>query len=172
MQLYALLDRAFPRSYLAKVVAIVVVGTHLPLVAVMVQALALPSGTGLAAGGSWRALLPVLAASVLGTLLVSLALRALLAPLFRAAGAMADFERGTPPARLPEGHADSAGQLMSATNRLVREAQSRIGAAEALAERDPLTGLLNRRGLERALPALRPGAVVMLDLDHFKAVND
>src|SRR6056297_3556769 len=169
MQLYALLDRAFPRSYLAKVVAIVVVGTHLPLVAVMALALAPPSGTGLAAGGSWRALLPVLAASVLGTLLASLAL---LAPLFRAAGAMADFERGTPPARLPEGHADSAGQLMSATNRLVREAQSRIGAAEALAERDPLTGLLNRRGLERALPALRPGAVVMLDLDHFKAVND
>ena len=46
-----------------------------------------------------------------------------------------------------------------------------------LADHDPLTGLLNRRGLERALAARladrRPGgALLMLDLDHFKFVND
>lgn len=45
---------------------------------------------------------------------------------------------------------------------------------------DPLTGLLNRRGLDLALPSLRvrsaqgryPLVVAMLDLDHFKRVND
>lgn len=45
---------------------------------------------------------------------------------------------------------------------------------------DPLTGLLNRRGLEARLPdvvagarhAGRPVSVVVLDLDHFKRVND
>ena len=49
-----------------------------------------------------------------------------------------------------------------------------------LATRDPLTGLANRRVLEEALPrevarARRTGAplsVVVLDVDHFKAVND
>lgn len=38
-------------------------------------------------------------------------------------------------------------------------------------ERDPLTGVLNRRGLERRLPD-RDYAVVLIDLDHFKRVND
>lgn len=38
---------------------------------------------------------------------------------------------------------------------------------------DPLTGLFNRRVYERVLPRMRPGdAVVMFDLDGFKAIND
>jgi diguanylate cyclase (GGDEF)-like protein len=38
---------------------------------------------------------------------------------------------------------------------------------------DPLTGLANRRTLGRALSRLRPEeTVIMIDLDHFKAVND
>jgi diguanylate cyclase (GGDEF)-like protein/PAS domain S-box-containing protein len=42
-----------------------------------------------------------------------------------------------------------------------------------LAATDPLTGLTNRRGAEEALHRLRPGdAVVLLDLDHFKRLND
>jgi len=43
------------------------------------------------------------------------------------------------------------------------------------AERDPLTGLLNRRGLRRELadgPSAPTGAATLLDLDHFKLVND
>ena len=38
---------------------------------------------------------------------------------------------------------------------------------------DPLTGLANRRLLGRILGRLEPGdIVIMIDLDHFKAVND
>jgi diguanylate cyclase (GGDEF)-like protein len=38
---------------------------------------------------------------------------------------------------------------------------------------DPLTGLSNRRTLGRALGRLRPeDTVIMIDLDHFKAIND
>jgi diguanylate cyclase (GGDEF)-like protein len=46
---------------------------------------------------------------------------------------------------------------------------------EQLAETDQLTGLLNRRGFERrALEAgaLNPTQLIVLDIDHFKAVND
>jgi len=50
----------------------------------------------------------------------------------------------------------------------------------AAAEHDPLTGLANRAGFERlALAALaaatraqKPSVAVLLDVDHFKAVND
>ncbi|MEI6778176.1 MAG: diguanylate cyclase [Chloroflexales bacterium] len=51
---------------------------------------------------------------------------------------------------------------------------------QALAITDPLTGLFNRRGLfhlgerevERALRFHKPLAIVMIDLDHFKHIND
>lgn len=43
-------------------------------------------------------------------------------------------------------------------------------------ETDPLTSLINRRGLESALAALKqeglPVAAVMFDIDHFKLIND
>lgn len=50
----------------------------------------------------------------------------------------------------------------------------------ALAERDPLTDVLNRRAFEREArrllaglpPERRLGALLVLDLDHFKSVND
>jgi diguanylate cyclase (GGDEF)-like protein len=40
------------------------------------------------------------------------------------------------------------------------------------AERDPLTGLHNRRYLQRARDVDGPVALAVLDIDHFKAVND
>ncbi|MFE1601248.1 GGDEF domain-containing protein [Methylobacterium sp. ID0610] len=63
--------------------------------------------------------------------------------------------------------------LMAASVRRRRE--DRIAA---LAEQDPLTGVLNRRAFEeraaRLLRAAEPhgGALLLLDVDHFKAVND
>lgn len=50
-----------------------------------------------------------------------------------------------------------------------------VREAAAAAERDPLTGLLNRAGLaawQRARRAGEPLAVLALDLDRFKPVND
>jgi diguanylate cyclase (GGDEF)-like protein len=56
--------------------------------------------------------------------------------------------------------------------RLVR-AESR---QRAMAELDPLTGVRNRRGfdaaLERAAAAQQPYALILIDLDDFKRVND
>jgi diguanylate cyclase (GGDEF)-like protein len=63
--------------------------------------------------------------------------------------------------------------------RLRRQQEDRARALE-LARHDPLTGLYNRRGfLEQTLPVFstsmrneRPLAVLMLDIDHFKRIND
>lgn len=62
--------------------------------------------------------------------------------------------------------------LMAASVRRPREEEM-----ARLAERDPLTGAFNRRAFEsRAAAALRagarPGALLLLDIDRFKSVND
>lgn len=54
-------------------------------------------------------------------------------------------------------------------------ARSRAVALGQLAERDALTGLMNRRAIEPRFSELRQAGfntVAVLDLDHFKAVND
>lgn len=62
-----------------------------------------------------------------------------------------------------------------------RELRLRERRLEDLANKDPLTGALNRRGLDQALSTLASGCrlgreptlgVLLLDLDHFKQVND
>ncbi|WP_343757980.1 GGDEF domain-containing protein [Deinococcus depolymerans] len=55
--------------------------------------------------------------------------------------------------------------------------QDRLRQAETQARQDPLTGLLNRRGLEEGLLTLQtpdggPVAALFVDIDHFKRVND
>jgi len=62
---------------------------------------------------------------------------------------------------------------------LEHERRSGQEALARAATTDPLTGLLNRRGLSRGLPSLAAPAtgagrvhVVVLDVDHFKDVND
>lgn len=62
----------------------------------------------------------------------------------------------------------------------VRQQQHEKMLAERLAECDPLTGLLNRRGFNQQAAPLwstslrnqRPLSLIMLDLDHFKGLND
>ena len=54
-------------------------------------------------------------------------------------------------------------------------ARARSAAMEAMAERDPLTGLFNRRAIEARFADLQKqgfDTMALIDLDHFKAVND
>lgn len=55
------------------------------------------------------------------------------------------------------------------------QARDRFEQLEGEAGRDPLTGLLNRRGIEERFHELRAAGfdtMAVVDLDHFKAVND
>lgn len=79
--------------------------------------------------------------------------------------------------------AAAASQLATEIERLreqLRQSQARIEALEKSAHEDALTGLLNRRGFERAFAQAvaylkRYGgsaALLYLDLDRFKPIND
>ncbi|MGE6334576.1 sensor domain-containing diguanylate cyclase [Stenotrophomonas sp. NPDC077659] len=69
-----------------------------------------------------------------------------------------------------------AAELKQAVLVSFRNLSERIGLLDQATLTDPLTQLLNRRGLERALSALNasgmPFGVITFDVDHFKDVND
>ncbi|WP_261663648.1 GGDEF domain-containing protein [Deinococcus sp. Marseille-Q6407] len=70
--------------------------------------------------------------------------------------------------------------LLAGSSTPQTEWQQRLQLAEDLARQDALTGTVNRRGADEALPGLlqqqRPPAhllhLMLIDLDHFKQVND
>jgi diguanylate cyclase (GGDEF)-like protein len=76
--------------------------------------------------------------------------------------------------------AEWARSIAAAAERRVAELEARLAYLEGLATTDELTSALNRRGFliefSRAVAATRrggpPGAVIICDLDGFKAVND
>lgn len=68
-------------------------------------------------------------------------------------------------------------EVLAATTAAMRQARCSLEDAALLLERanltDDLTGLGNRRQANSLLEAMAPGdALVLLDLDHFKVVND
>jgi diguanylate cyclase len=75
---------------------------------------------------------------------------------------------------------ETAEQRLRATNGELRALQRDLSVAQESAERDPLTGLLNRRALEqslnRAIETARKAdaalSVAFCDIDHFKRLND
>ena len=71
-------------------------------------------------------------------------------------------------------------QQLDQERQVGRQQATQIQALRETVATDPLTGVLNRRGLEDRLRRLqdsldrfpRPVSVIALDLDHFKAIND
>lgn len=62
---------------------------------------------------------------------------------------------------------------IAGTARILRSHEARARATAQLAFRDDMTGLLNRRGMIRALDEVPAGSgLILLDIDHFKRVND
>ena len=52
------------------------------------------------------------------------------------------------------------------------EARATANAMHLIAHTDPLTGLANRRAIEARFAERQPTAVAIVDLDHFKSIND
>lgn len=72
--------------------------------------------------------------------------------------------------------AEANAAAMAEWRELTKRLEGARSAAETKAFTDTLTGLANRRGLRRVLERLRtsgtPFSLMLVDLDHFKSVND
>lgn len=146
-----------------------------------------------------RALAGGLVAAVLAAVIASLAARRLSEDLNSLSRAALHIEAGTPGAVVPQTHSTREVQRLSSTlghmtrrlldmneamEETVRQRTLELQYAneelERLASSDPLTGVLNRRGLDARLATAlalaqrsrRPMSVIAIDVDHFKRVND
>lgn len=76
-------------------------------------------------------------------------------------------------------HSDMTAR-MEATNSEVEQLKKELETVKQAAQRDSLTGLLNRGALDVAVRAVveqpiaspNPSCIMMLDIDHFKRIND
>ena len=159
-----------------------------PLVYLLAVALLRDAVGGAASGVGILVLLPVLWVALYGTRAQLLAVLAALAVIFYAPmvliGGPEYPAEGWRTGALIVVVATVVGMtvqgLISRLRAVLAERAGLLDRLERLAARDPLTGLANRRTwderLERALADAgrhgRPLAVAVLDLDHFKAVND
>src|SRR5918999_5606808 len=178
LRIYVLLSKLrFPKSYLGKILVIVFLGTHVPLVALVLYFL-LSSPVALRPALGILALL--LVATLVGTAAALWALHGLLAPVRLTSSSLREYLDSKRLPDLPIHFTDEAGRLMADVQYAIDNLDSTIRSLEGLSGTDPLTGFYNRREAEKRLEgdvarAKRSGSVLtvcVVDVNQFKEVND
>ncbi|MBO0345752.1 GGDEF domain-containing protein [Roseibium sp. CAU 1637] len=168
MFLYQSLDKVFPRSYTAKVFCVAFIGTHVPLICMVMVVL-------FRHGGIWGqidVLAPLLLATLAGTFATLWSLKAILVPIYKVQSTMESFAADHTAEPLPDIHSDEVGSLMKSVNSHFSLVTSELSEAMEAAHTDPLTGLLNRRGFEARTSEQCMGSILLIDIDNFKSIND
>ncbi len=118
----------------------------------------------------------VLIVAGLMLVLFKLLRRSVVRPVESLRAAMQRVEGGDYAARVIPSGAGEIRTLVVGFNDMATLVEAQRDRLQALAESDPLTGLANHRrfhqALEDAIGVSRSAAVVVLDLDHFKFLND
>ena len=115
----------------------------------------------------------LLGATLVGTIMALMGIGALLSPIH----ALADTLRPDSPEApvLPE-VGDVIRTLYAGVHRAATSTRAQMDELQVAAHEDPLTGIANRRGLLAQIEELpiekRQGCIAIIDIDHFKQVND
>lgn len=177
MRLYRSLARVFPRSFSAKLMTVVFIGVHVPLLVLLLW---------MAVSGHyqhrtmWTVLGVVLGATVVGTGMAMFALYRLMAPLRAAADALEAYYTDQRLPHLPDLGQDEIGRLLRSINRNLHGVDAGLRDLRRSVLVDPLTQALNRRGCEQALADSarqaqaqhKPLSLFVVDLDDLKPIND
>ena len=147
---YRAFSRVFPRSFRAKLMAVMVGCTVAPLAALVVW---LMTHNGAAPERLLAGSIVALGATLVGGVVAMVLVYQLLSPLRLMAEVVHDYYREHRLPNLPEVGGDEVGMLMRGINCGLREIDSGMRELERVALEDPLTGALSRRGTDRALQA-------------------
>jgi diguanylate cyclase (GGDEF)-like protein len=164
----------FQSSLTAKLFVTSFISTHIPLVSALIYYVYnrhLDPRT-------MAALL--ISATILGTAICLGALWSLLQPLRQLRVAIVKFRRSRVTSDFHSARRDEIGLIINAFSNLTNELARTIATLEHQATFDVVTGLRNRRWLVDSAPPVISRAqreeisltVVVLDLDHFKSIND
>ena len=173
LRLYRFLSRwSRPKTYKGKIMLIAFIGTHVPLLALILYAVVFQS---LTLGEIVRVLAIALFATLVGMGATLFALHKLLALVLLTSAGLRDYlNRGRLP-DLPTHFQDEAGTLMADTSRTLHQLDEAI---HHLTHYDNLTGLPNRDSfqtcLRQALAQAKDNqqlAVIALDLNNLKEIN-
>ncbi len=158
-----------PQSLRMRIFAICFIGTHIPLLSFVAR-------EAIRGQVAWGDLGILLVATLIGTAGALYGIQALLSPLKLSIEGVASIGRGEPVKIGPVAGPDEISELLRRVNEAAASVHSRLSTLDHAAHRDPLTGLLNRRGffaeIDPLFAAHIGGAFAILDLDRFKAIND
>ena len=161
----------FPKSYPGKIMLVAFVGTHIPLIVLIIDAAFSPISSPRAIVST---LLITLLATLTGTAVTLYALHYLLAPIVLTSKVLRRYLQLKQLTPLPTNFQDEAGTLMADTNQTLQELSSII---EHLTDYDCLTGLPNRKLFETHIQQAisngkeREFALIVLDIDRLKDIN-
>ncbi|MCF7750508.1 GGDEF domain-containing protein [Bacillus subtilis subsp. subtilis] len=177
MRLYRGLARVFPRSFSAKLMTVVFIGVHVPLLVLLLWM----AFTGhYQRDTMWTVVGVVLGATLIGTAMAMMALYRLMAPLRQAADALEAYYDEQRLPHLPDLGHDEIGRLLRSINRNLHGVDAGLRDLRRSVLLDPLTQALNRRGCEQALAdsarlaqsRRQPLSLFVVDLDNLKPIND
>ena len=173
LHLYLLLSRLrHLKSYQSKILLVAFLGTHIPLLALIVYFLLSTSTFEL----TGRVLITTIFATLGGTGLTLCALHNLLAPVVLTSQALREYRNERKLPDLPTGFTDQVGTLMADALLTIKKLEELI---EHVSSYDNLTGLPNRtlfqNRLQQALSQSpfkdKPLTVILVGLDGFKNIN-
>ena len=161
-------------SLLAQVFAGCFVATHVPIISIVAY---VASGAVISAQA---VLLIILLATVAGTAFAFVVMRHLLLPVSELARGLKSYRLEGRIPRLVKQRNDDVGRLTDEVRALIDALEEKLNRLKRQAFSDTLTGLGNRRWLAEVVSSeiarsrreQKPLSVIVLDIDHFKRIND
>jgi diguanylate cyclase (GGDEF)-like protein len=177
MNLYPTLLRIFPESFRARVVAVMLLGTLVPVLLLVLWLLA---NNGEPARHLIFATFLGLAGALVGTLLSLALVYRMLGQLRQALDALDAYYTDQILPQLPVDGDDDMSRLLHGIQRCLHGVDAARRELERHALEDALTGAMNRRGCEQALQKSAdnanatsgPFVICVVDLDNLKQIND
>lgn len=164
----------FSSSLLAQAFAGCFVATHVPIISIAAY---VASGAAISAQAI---LVIILLATVVGTAFAFIVMRHLLLPVGELARGLKSYRIEGRIPRLVKLRDDDVGRLTDEVRALINTLEEKLNRLKRQAFSDTLTGLGNRRWLAevvgseiaRSRREQKPLSVIVLDIDHFKSIND